>query len=249
MEEINKILQFIGGSGSGLGYGDGSGSGDGDGSGYGDGDGSGYGLGDGYGDGSGYGLGDGDGDGSGSGLGDGSGSGSGYGDGDGDGSGYGDGDGYSIKIKKIGNDLVFYVDDIPTIIDKIRGNIAKGRIVNEDDFTVTKCYIAKSGSYFAHENTIKKAVESVQNKIYADLDVEDRIKEFCNKFKNKIKYSANTFFKWHNILTGSCEAGRHQFIKSNNIDMQKKYSVKEFIAICENSYGGLIIKRLKELYK
>ena len=192
MEEIDKILKFIGGSGYGSGYGDGSGSGD--------------------------------------------------------GYGYGDGSGDVIRIKKIGNDLIFYIDEVPTIIDKIRGNIAKCRMVNENDFSTQLCYVAKNGKYFAHEETMRKAIDSVQNKMYADLDVDERIEEFRNKFKNNVKYSSETFFKWHNILTGSCEAGRNHFIQNHNIDMSKKYTVKEFVKICENNYGGAVIKRLKEFY-
>lgn len=163
MEEINKILQFIGGAGTvtGTSYGHSDGDGTGYGTGYGHGCGDGSGTADGKGDGSGYGLG--------TGAGYGLGAGDGSADGTGDGSGYGDG----IKIKKIGKDLVFYIDKIPTIIDKIRGNVGKGRIVNEDDFSTINCYIAKRGSYFAHENTLKKAVESVGNKIYADLAVKE----------------------------------------------------------------------------
>ena len=144
--------------------------------------------------------------------------------------------------------MVFYIDGIPTIIDKIRGNVAKCRMVSEIDFSTKLCYVAKNGKYFAHEETMRRAIESVQNKMYSNLNVEDKIKEFRNKFKNNIKYSSQTFFKWHNILTGSCEAGRKYFIANNNVDMSKKYTVKEFIRICENSFGGSIIKKLKQYY-
>lgn len=43
--------------------------------------------------------------------------------------------------------------------------------------------------------------------------------------------------------------GRKQFVESNNLDLSRQYSVKEFISICENSYRGDIIKKLKQYYK
>jgi len=176
------------------------------------------------------------------------GSGDGYGSGYGSGYGYGSGDGYGLKIKKINNEVVFYIDSVPTIIDKIRENFAKARIVNINDFSCKNCFLAKVNGCFAHETTLKKAERSARQKFYAKLDIGKRIKEFCSTFKKDKKYDAQNFFIWHNILTGSCEAGRTNFIKSNNVDMNRKYSVLEFIKICENSYGCDVIKQLKEFY-
>ena len=42
--------------------------------------------------------------------------------------------------------------------------------------------------------------------------------------------------------------GRDNFVKNNAINLNKKYSVEEFIKICENDYGGEIIRRLKPYY-
>ena len=73
--------------------------------------------------------------------------------------------------------------------------------------------------------------------------------QFKKQFDYENEYNSESFFEWHNILTGSCLAGREQFVKSHNIDMDKKYTVKEFIDICKNAYGGEIIKKLEEKYK
>lgn len=43
-------------------------------------------------------------------------------------------------------------------------------------------------------------------------------------------------------------SGKH-FVRDNEIDLNKKYSVKEFIKICENAYGGEIIRDLKKNYR
>lgn len=42
--------------------------------------------------------------------------------------------------------------------------------------------------------------------------------------------------------------GRNNFIKNHEINLKDKYTVKEFINICENYYGSDIIKELKKYY-
>ena len=220
------------------GYGDGSGYGDG----YGDGSGSGSGYGYGYGDGSGYG------DGDGSGYGDGSGSGYGYGYGYGYGDGSGSGYGYGIKI--FNNMRVWLIDGIQTIITKVRGNIARGYILQKD-LTLKPCCVAKGNNKFAHGKTAREAVEDLRNKIFQDMDPETAIEMFIKEFpdKNK-KYPAKDFYIWHNRLTGSCEMGRKEFIKDGGFDIENDtFTVAEFIEITENAFGGHIIKQLKQTFE
>lgn len=110
--------------------------------------------------GSGYGSGDGSGDGSGYGSGDGYGYGSGSGDGDGSGDGYGYGDG----IKSINGNSIYVVDNIPTIITNVKGNIAEGFIL-QSDLSLTPCFIAKENNQFSHGNTLHEAFESLREKL------------------------------------------------------------------------------------
>ncbi len=188
----DKIKQFLNtgygsgdgsgdGSGYGYGYGSGDGSGDGSGSGYGSGYGYGYGSGYGYGDGSGYGSGYGSGDGSG----DGSGSGYGYGSGDGSGDGYGygsgDGSGDGSGVKSVNGNTIYIVDNIPTIITNVKGNIAKGFIF-QSDLSLTPCFIVKGNNQFSHGSTLHEAFESLQEKLYDDSTEEERIDKFKENF-------------------------------------------------------------------
>ena len=233
-KKIEKWLEIC--YGYGYGYGDGYG----DGSGYGDGDGSGYG--DGYG--SGYGSGYGDGDGSGCGSNDSStyeGTGSGFGS-------YGSGSGEGLK--SINKQKIYIIDGVNTIIKSIHNNIARGYIV-KNDFTFKKCYIAKGQNKFAHGETIKQALKDLEEKIMEDIDIEEVIEKFTNKFPDYTKkYKASDFYQWHNYLTGSCEMGREVFAKEHNINIGKdKMTVQEFIELTENQYGGEIIKELKQYYK
>ena len=189
-------------------------------------------VGSGSGSGSGYGSGSGDGDGDGSGYG----YGSGYGSGDGYGSGYG--------LKHFCGEDVHYIDSIPTVIHSIRGNIARGYTINKD-LTVTQCYIAKVGNFFAHGKTVRKAVESATAKHLQDTPIEERIEQFKSKFEGKGKISAKDLYNWHFILTGSCEFGRDEFVKQKGIDLNNDaFTIKEFINLTKNSYRGEIIEKL-----
>ena len=248
-----KFVSGVGdGDGAGAGYGYGAGTSDGAGYGAGTGAGAGdwYGYGAGTSDGAGYGTGDGTGDGAGYGAGTGDGDGTGDGAGTSDGAGYGagtsDGAGYKIKFHK--DKAVYYIDGLATIFLKIHGNVAKCKTIS-DYFEVDDCFVVKGNGYFAHGKTVKSAYQALQEKIFMLMNVDDKIKEFVREFNNKDTYAGSKFFEWHNLLTGSCLFGREQFIKNRGLSLKKKYTVKEFINICENSYGSNIIIKLKEFYK
>ena len=180
----------------------------------------------------------------GDGCGDGSGFGSGYGDGCGN--GYGDGDGPGIEM--FNNQQVRSIDDIPTIITNLKGNIAKGFILN-GDFTLSPCFVVKHNSIFAHGETLHEAQQALESKLFDEMEVEEKIEMFLKEFEPNKKYKGSVFFDWHNKLTGSCEMGRKSFIRDNNLSLDDEYTVDEFIAITENSYGSEIIKQLKASWK
>lgn len=191
------------------------------------------------------------GDGSGNGSGDGSGNGSGYGSGYGSGSGYGDGsgdgsgDGYNIKT--FNGEKVYIIDYIPTIIESIKGNVAKGFILKKD-LTLEPTFIVKDGIFFAHGTSLHEAFDSLKEKIYADCSIDERISKFKDKFADfSIKYPAKELFSWHHVLTGSCKQGRLNFIQEKGIDIENdSFTIYEFISLTENNYGGHIIKQLKQ---
>ena len=171
--------------------------------------------------------------------------GSGYGYGSGFGSGFGSGDGYGISF--FGGHDVFMVDNVATIITGIHGNLAMGYILNQD-FTLYPCYVVKGNGYFAHGETAEEANNSLREKIFENMDEEEAIDKFTETFKPDEKYPCKMFYEWHHYLTGSCEMGRKSFMRNHGITMDDTFSVSEFIELCENDYGGDIIKRLKEHY-
>jgi hypothetical protein len=224
-------------------YGYGSGSGSGSGSGYGSGDGSGSGDGDGYG--SGYGYGSGDGYGSGSGYGYGSGDGSGSGDGD----GFGDGSGSGEKIKKFNGKPVYYVDSIPCIFASVHDTWASVEVISKDDFSLSRAFIAKQDGFFAHGETIREAFKAVLEKVTENMDDDEKKRRFLEEFPEyETPYKTDAFFSWHHVVTGSCEFGRKQFAQEHDIDLGGEMTVKQFIDLTRNSYGGEKIAQLVNLY-
>ena len=218
--KIKNFLNLSSGSGSGYGSGYGSGSGDGSGSGYG----SGYGDSDGYG----------------SGYSDGSGSGS------GSGSGYGDG--YVYGVKEVNGDTVYIVDDVPTIIKSVHDNIAQGFILQRD-LTLKPCYIVKEQNMFAHGYTLHDAFTALQEKLYDDSTEEERIEAFRKKFPEyDTLYPNRDLFAYHHVLTGSCRMGRESFCKDKGIGLDGSTTVREFVELTKDSYGGDVICKLPEVY-
>ena len=213
---MGEIKAFLS---AGSGYGSGDGSGDG----YGDGSGSGSGYGDGYGDG-GYGSGDG------------------YGDVYG--YGYGSGDGYGDGLKSFCGEQIYYIDNIATIIRKVRGGIAKGAVLR-DDLTLTPCYIAKQDGVFAHGDTLREAMEALLEKLFEDMPEEDRIAAFIREHPGDGPYPCSDLYDWHHRLTGSCDMGRREFAREHSIDVEHdSMTVAKFVSLTQNAYGGEIIKRM-----
>lgn len=213
-----------------------------------------YGYGSGYGSGrgsdGGYGWGFGDGSGRGSGGGNGDGSDCcyrwGYGDGNGDGYGWGFGDGNGVK--NINGNHVYIVDGIQTIIKSVRSNIAQGFVL-QSDLTLEPCYIVKEQNKFAHGNTLHDAFTALQEKLYDGSTEEERIEAFRKKFPEyDTLYPNRDLFAYHHVLTGSCRMGRVSFCKDKGIDLGGSTTVREFVELTKDSYGGDVICKLPDVY-
>ena len=238
-EEVERFLpvKTINGGGCGCGLGDGFGYG------------NGYGYGNGCDTGCGYSTGKGGGDDYDYGNGFGYGNGSGYGDGlcfgygSEDGSGEG-GDVSVINIKTFNGHIIDYIDGVPTIITHIHNDVASGFIIGFD-MTLIPCYVAKAGNYFAHGKTLKDALKDAEAKEMYNMPIEERIEKFIEVFGSlDSEHTGKEFYDWHHILTGSCRMGRDKFCEENGINLTKKYSVRYFLNITKNSYGGDIIKQI-----
>lgn len=158
-----------------------------------------------------------------------------------------DGYGYGYGIKKINNCIISKIDNVNTIITNIKGNIAKGFIFN-NDLTIIPTFIVKRNNYFSHGNTLKQSLLDLEDKIFSNLNIEERLEEFKNKFLKDKKYKGTEFFKWHNLLTGSCLQGRESFVKNKGIDLEEEFSDNEFLLMIKNDFGWNSIQQLEVYY-
>ena len=236
MEGIERFLGYGNGDGNGYGNGDGYGRGDGNGSGYGSGYGRGYG--NGYGNGDGYGSGYG------------RGYGRGYGDGDGDGDGNGNGYGNGNCISEYDGKRVYNIDNVPTIIENVKGDVAKGYTISNNTQLV-KCFIAKCGGFFAHGKTAKQAMLDARAKYEKNKSLTERIADTIKKYPTLDTLVPNEeLYVLHNTLTGSCAFGRDEFVRRHGIDVKNgSMTMKDFIAITRSNYGGSAIVELERKYE
>ena len=164
--------------------------------------------------------------------------------------GYGSGDGSGYGIKSYNGHEVYRIDDMQTIIYSVHGNIAKGATINSD-LTLSDCYIAKCGDYFAHGETAKQAMADAQSKAYQNKPIEERIGYVIEKYPDvdvPIEHSA--LFSLHNFLTGSCLFGRQEFAKAHSLDPEHgAMTMREFIHLTKDAYGEDNIRQLADAYK
>ena len=167
---------------------------------------------------------------------------------DGSGYGYGDGSGYGDGVGEFNNNSVHRIDGVQTIITAVKGNVAKGFIL-QDDLTLTPCFVVKGNNMFAHGDNLHDAMAALRDKMFEDMTEEERIAAFIREHPDKdMAYQNKDLFDWHNRLTGSCMAGRKAFVKDNGLSLDGETTVTEFIRLTENAYGGTTIKALKVAY-
>ena len=155
---------------------------------------------------------------------------------------------YGCGLKSINGHAVYIIDNTPTIIISVHNNIAKGFVVRTD-LQLIPCYIVRDGDMFAHGETLRDAFDSLQEKLYDDSTEEERIEAFKKKFPEyDVKYSNRDLFTYHHVLTGSCKMGRKTFVANRGLSLDGKTSIREFVELTKDSYGGEIIKRLPMIY-
>ena len=165
----------------------------------------------------------------------------------GSGSGYGYGYGSGDGIGRYRGQKVYYIDGVRTLIDEVKGQFAKGRTIR-GDLTTEVCWIAKVGNSFAHGKNIHEAHTAALDKELQDMPEEERIDRFVEAHPDmEMSYPGADLFRWHNLLTGSCEMGRRAFCRDRGIDIDTaSFTVKEFVKLTCDSYGKEVIRKLAE---
>ena len=90
---------------------------------------------------------------------------------------------------------------------------------------------------------------SLHEKLYDDSTEEERIEAFVKKFPSyDTKYDNKDLFAYHHVLTGSCRMGRELFVNSKGLSLGDKTSVREFVELTMDAYGGYVIRKLPKAY-
>lgn len=223
-----ELLDYIFTAGNGKGSGNCSGNG------FGFGDGSGKGNGEGGGNGFGYGNGEGSGNGEGNGFG------FGFGNGFGNGSGNG--------ITEFEGVIGYKIDGITTFLVSIKHNVGKGFTLNNNVIKVPCWVYLTDDGYIAHGETLHDAMEAAVDKFIQAKPLDERISDFVDTHTD-IDNEYDDLFKWHNILTGSCEFGRKQWCEAHGLKPTDSITIRRFIEETKNEYGGDVIRKVEEMYK
>ena len=146
-------------------------------------------------------------------------------------------------IWKYHNREYIKADGIFQRIVKRKGNVFQVQNIGAKDIT----YLVTDGNdTWSHGSTLHEAHTALQAKMLQCKSIEERIADFKAEFESGKKYPASEFFKWHHILTGSCEFGRREFCRQHNIDLDNDtYTVEEFIELTKNAYGGEVIRQIQ----
>lgn len=144
---------------------------------------------------------------------------------------------------------IYIIDEIPTAIDNIKGNIAIGKIL-QADMSWKQCYIARVGNSFAHGETSHEAFKDATAKDLVDMPFAVKIKRFKERFPSLDDTAqVSEFYNWHNTLTGSCKMGRKHWLNEHGYNMDTDIStVRNFLEQTKNDYGSNVITKVLELY-
>ena len=144
---------------------------------------------------------------------------------------------------------VWEVDDIPTIITNIHGNIAEGYTLQRNVILVP-CYIAKVGDFFAHGTTAHQALYDAQEKYEENKPLSERIADTVAKYPTlDTVVSHAELYALHHTLTGSCRFGRDEFAANHGLDPENgTMTMRQFINLTMDAYGGDAIKELLHAY-
>ena len=121
-------------------------------------------------------------------------------------------------------------DGIKSVILSKKGNVYK--TVSFGDIRERKItYVIEKDGVYSHGDTVKEAKESFIYKI------SNRDTSGYNKYAKESFVSFEEAIKMYRTITGACEAGTRNFVKSLD-KIKKEYSIAEIIEITQGQYGS-----------
>lgn len=94
---------------------------------------------------------------------------------------------------------------------------------------------------------LKEKYDSIDDK-YKRMSIDDKINAFIEEYDLDEEVNVIELQKWHRILTNSCLVGRLKFMKEHKVNDRSMVTVRDFIGMTKNDFGGDIIKKLEEAY-
>ncbi|MCM1338766.1 MAG: hypothetical protein NC191_03750, partial [Muribaculaceae bacterium] len=119
------------------------------------------------------------------------------------------------------------IDDTPTIVYKRKGNIIKGKFLNNEK----DCFVFEKDGFYAHGKTVKQAYLDWLFKT-SDRDVE----QYKNIDKTEIK-DLNYWVIAYRTITGACSFGTNNYLNNNKDKYKAKMTLQEVLKATEGQYG------------
>lgn len=86
----------------------------------------------------------------------------------------------------------------------------------------------------------------VGNRKFASLPNYKKIDNFIATHNLTDKYTAQDLYRWHKIITSSCDKGKIDFLNEHNFKMDDTFTIPEFFEYAKQYWGGEIIELVEE---
>lgn len=157
-------------------------------------------------------------------------------------------DNAALSVLTYNGEPVYVVDGIPCVFKTVHDVWAKVDVINRKDFTARTAFIGKCKGFFAHGETLRKALQDAKAKYFRNIDFESKKEELKRLFSRSAdkKLPVSILYEWHGILTGSCRFGRDEFMRTHALKDDDRLTLNEFVDLTAAHFGGDKIQKLTE---
>ena len=152
-------------------------------------------------------------------------------------------------IKSFNGQTVYYINNNPVIIHSLhQEQYARVSTINLD-LTLSESYLARIGEIIDTGENLHEAYKEVYLKSIKEKEEDERIQTFIDLYPNPDKEILGLdFMKWHSVLTDACLDGQLKFIKNNNLDTNKKYSIKFLVKLTRRAFNPSVMQKIISKY-
>jgi hypothetical protein len=92
-----------------------------------------------------------------------------------------------------------------------------------------------------------KFIDVIEKNGMTTLPSNKKINKFIETHNLTDKYPAKELYRWHTLLTLSCQNGKNKFFEEHGYDLDKdEATLPEFFDAVANEYGGEIIEIVRK---